>query len=184
MDPETNPERERQAAAQVARFAEFSDWLQLEPLYKCKAGTKGLHGMARADALRRVLNWAAMRASGDPSSSPFRNLGVRVIRPKTALGEILERAQEDARSQPRPGAPSAEQIEQLSGAFRDYLLEAVRDPALDAVLAPRAIESASCTRLWLIWAAALLWCVYLTVRMQSEQNECRPPPDACPQGGP
>jgi hypothetical protein len=184
MDPDTTPERELQAAAQVARFAEVCDWLQLEPLYKCKAGTKGLHGMARADALRRVLNWAAMRASGDPSSSPFRNLGVRVIRPKTALAEIVQRALEDARAQPRAGAATAEQIEQLSGAFRDYLLESVRDPVLDVVLAPVASAPRVRARVWLLWAAALLWCVYLTARMQVQPSECRPPPEACFRAGP
>jgi hypothetical protein len=184
MNPELSPARERQVEAQVERFAEFCSWLQLEPLYKCKAGTKGLHGMPRADALRRVLNWAAMRASGDPSSSPFRNLGVRVIRPKTALAEILERAREDAATQPRTGALTAEQIEQLSGVFRDYVLEGVRDPALEVVLAPAAPAHGRRARAWLLWAAALLWCFYLTVRMQAEPSECRPPPEACLQGGP
>jgi hypothetical protein len=172
MDSESAP-----AAAQVERFAEFSRWLQLESLYKRKAGTRGLHGMSRADALRRVLNWAAMRASGDSSSSPFRNLGVRVIRPKTALAEIVERAIEDARAQPRAGAASAEQIEQLSGAFRDYLLEGARDQVLDAVLVPAPVESQK--RVWLLWGAALLWCAYLITRTHAEPNECRPPPVDC-----
>jgi hypothetical protein len=163
MDPETTQERERLTAAQVARFAQFCQWLQLEQLYNSKAGTKGLRGMTRADALRRVLNWAAMRASGDPSSSPFRNLGVRVIRPKTALAEILERARQEARTNPRAGAASAEQIEQLAGAMRDYLLEGVYDPVLDAVLEPVAAVRTSSASVWWLWAVALLGCVYLTV---------------------
>jgi hypothetical protein len=182
MSSDSTDSREGEIAAQVARFGEFCLWLQLDKLYKSKAGTRGFRGASRADAVRRVLNWSAMRASGDPSSSPFRGLGMRLIRPKTAVAEILERAARDARE---AGSPSAAQIEALGGAFQDYLFEDIREPTLEPVL--RALHAGvACPLLparhagarrfsesaWLVWAAALALCVYLALRPPPAANQC------------
>jgi hypothetical protein len=190
--------REGEIAAQVARFAEFCLWLQLDRLYKNKAGTRGFRGTSRTDAVRRVLNWSAMRASGDPSSSPFRGLGTRVIRPKTAVAEILGRASRDAREQLHAGAPSAAQIDALGGAFQDYLFEDICEPRLEPVLralrsgavgpllpAPEArAQLAEPRRAWLVWAAALALCAYFALQLQPTGDECverlEEPPRAAP----
>lgn len=177
--------REGEIAAQVARFAEFCLWLQLDRLYKSKAGTRGFRGASRTDAVRRVLNWSAMRASGDPSSSPFRGLGTRVIRPKTAVAEILERASRDAREQHHAGSPSAEQIDALAGAFQDYLFEDIREPRLEPVLhalrsgtvgpllpTPPARVQHEPRRVWLVWAAALALCAYFALQLHPSGDEC------------